>query len=146
MTGYQETPGTLNGRNVRVPIEEIANGLGVRSVRVVNPNRLRKTVRAFRKVLKAGGINVLVLRAPCVARQPKTWDLGVQISQKACPGFDGCERTCIEALACPAIAREGDDVMIERDVCQSCGLCAHYCPENAIRAHPLRIRRRKVGI
>jgi indolepyruvate ferredoxin oxidoreductase alpha subunit len=146
MTGYQETPGTLDGSDVRIPIERIARGLGVRSVIVVNPNRLRPTVRAFRKILKAGGINVLVLRAPCVARQPRTWDLAVQIRQKACPGFEKCERTCIEALACPAITREGDEVRIDREICQSCGLCAHYCPENAIRANPLRIRRRKVGI
>jgi indolepyruvate ferredoxin oxidoreductase alpha subunit len=146
MTGYQETPGTLNGCDVRVPIEKVSSGLGVRSVKVVNPNRLRPTVRAFRKILKAGGVNVLVLRAPCVARQPRPWDLAVQVNQKKCPGFDECERTCIEALACPAITREGNEVSIDREICQSCGLCVHYCPKNAIRANPLRIRRRKGGI
>jgi indolepyruvate ferredoxin oxidoreductase alpha subunit len=146
MTGYQETPGTLDRQGVRVSIEAVARGLGVRSVKVVNPYKLRRAVRAFRKILKAGGVNVLVLRAACVARQPRSWDLAMKVSQRACPGFDGCERTCIEALACPAITREGDEVRIDREICQSCGLCVHYCPENAIRANPLRIRRRKVGI
>jgi TPP-dependent indolepyruvate ferredoxin oxidoreductase alpha subunit len=87
-----------------------------------------------------------VLRSPCVARKPRIWDLAVKVNPRVCPGFTDCERTCIEALACPAIIRDGDEVRIDREVCQSCGLCVHYCPKNAIRAHPLRIRRRKVGI
>ena len=146
MTGYQDTPGTLGGEGVRVPIEKISRGLGVRSVKVVNPNRIGRSVRAFKKVLQARDVNVLVLRGPCVARQPRTWDLAVKVNPKICPGFSECERTCIEALACPAIYREGEDVRIDREICQSCGLCVHYCPKNAIRAHPFRIRRRKVGI
>ena len=146
MTGYQETPGTIGGGSVRIPIEKISRGLGVRSAKVVNPNRIRRTIRAFKKILKAGGVNVLVLRGPCVAHRPRVWDLAVRVNPKICPGFSDCERTCIEALACPAIIREGDDVMIDPEICQSCGLCVHYCPKNAIRAHPLGIRRRKVGI
>ena len=89
MTGYQETPGTLDGRDVRVSIEKVSRGLGVRSVKVVNPNRLRGTIRAFRKILKAGGVNVLVLRAPCVARQPRTWDLAVRVKPESLPRFRG---------------------------------------------------------
>jgi indolepyruvate ferredoxin oxidoreductase alpha subunit len=131
---------------VRIPIEKISRGLGVRSVKVVNPRRIGKAVKAFKGVLKADKVNVLVLRGPCVARQPRTWDLAVKVNQRKCPGFSECERTCIEALACPAIIRDGEEVTIDREVCQSCGLCVHYCPKNAIRAHPFRIRRRKVGI
>jgi indolepyruvate ferredoxin oxidoreductase alpha subunit len=146
MTGYQDTPGTVGGDEIRVPIEKIARGLGVRSVKVVNPYRTRKAVRAFKKTLSGGGVNVMVLRAPCVARQPRTWNRAVQVSGRKCPGFDSCERTCIEALACPAIVRDGDKVRIDNDVCQSCGLCANYCPKGAIKTNPFKMRRRKVGI
>ncbi len=146
MTGYQDTPGTVGGDEIRVPIEKIARGLGVRSVKVVNPYRTRKAVRAFKKTLSGGGVNVMVLRAPCVARQPRTWNRAVQVSDRKCPGFDSCERTCIEALACPAIVRDGDKVRIDNDVCQSCGLCANYCPKGAIKTNPFKMRRRKVGI
>jgi indolepyruvate ferredoxin oxidoreductase alpha subunit len=146
MTGYQETPGTVDGDAIRVPIEKVARGLGVRSVKVVNPYRIRKTVRAFKKMLPVNGVNVLILRGPCVARQPRTWDRAFQVRDRKCPGFDKCERTCIEALACPAIAREGDKVRIDPEVCQSCGLCVSYCPKGAIRSNPFRMRRRKVGI
>jgi indolepyruvate ferredoxin oxidoreductase alpha subunit len=145
MTGYQNTIGTLDGEGVRVPIEKLSGGLGVRSVRVVNPYRIKKAVSAFKKILTGGGVNVLIMRAPCVARQPRTWDLAVRVNQRKCPGFDGCERTCIEALACPAIYRDGDDVMINSEDCQSCGLCVNYCPSSAIRGNPLKIRRKKVG-
>lgn len=146
MTGYQSNIGTEDGEGIRIPIEKISHGLGVKSVKVVNPYRLKKTVRAYRKLLTASGVNVLILRAPCVARQPRTWDLSVQVRERKCPGFDGCERTCIEALACPAIIRDGDEVRISQEDCQSCGLCVSYCPSSAIRGNPLKIRRKKVGI
>ena len=145
MTGYQNTIGTVDGDGVRIPMEEICRGLGVGSVKVVNPFRLKRSVRAYRKLLTGSGVNVLILRAPCVARQPRTWDLAVHVKPRKCPGFDACERTCIEALACPAIVREGDEVRITREDCQSCGLCVAYCPSNAIRGNPLKIRRKKIG-
>ena len=146
MTGYQENPGTTNGFNSRVTIEGIATGAGVRSIRIVNPYKLRKSIRAYKKMLKESGVNVIILRAPCVAKQPRTWDLKVKVKENKCPGFESCGRTCIEALACPAIVREGDAVKIDSEICQSCGLCVHYCPEGAIKTHPLKARRRQVGI
>jgi len=146
MTGYQNTIGTVGGDEIRIPIEKISRGLGVKSVKVVNPYKLKKTVRAYKKLLSGRGVNVLVLRGPCVARQPRTWDLAVRVNQKKCPGFEGCERTCVEALACPAIIRDGDDVRVNQEECQSCGLCVNYCPSAAIRSSPLKIRRKRIGI
>ena len=145
MTGYQDTIGTVDGEGDRIPMEKICRGLGVRNVKVVNPFKLKKSVRAYKKLLTGSGVNVLILRAPCVAHQPRKWDLAVRVNQRKCPGFDGCERTCIEALACPAVVREGDEVRINNEDCQSCGLCVAYCPSSAIRANPLKIRRKKVG-
>jgi indolepyruvate ferredoxin oxidoreductase alpha subunit len=145
MTGYQNTIGTVDGDGARIPMEKICRGLGVRSVKVVNPFKLKRSVRAYKKLLTSSGVNVLILRAPCVANQPRKWDLAVRVSPRKCPGFDGCERTCIEALACPAIVRDGDEVRVNGEDCQSCGLCVAYCPSNAIRGNPLKIRRRKVG-
>lgn len=146
MTGYQSTIGTVGGDEIRIPIERIAEGIGASSVTVVNPYKIRKAVRAYRKLLTEKGVNVLILRGPCVARQPRTWDLGVRVNPRKCPGFEGCERTCVEALACPAIVREGDGVKVNQEDCQSCGLCVHYCPSAAVKGSPLRIRRKKVGI
>ena len=145
MTGYQNTIGTVDGDEIRVPIEKISRGLGVKSASVVNPYRLKKSVRAYKKLLTGSGVNVLVLRGPCVARQPRKWDLALRVNQKKCPGFEGCDHTCIEALACPAIIRDGDEVRINKEDCQSCGLCVNYCPSDAIRSNPVKIRRKKVG-
>ena len=76
MTGYQNNIGTLGGDEIRIPIEKISRGLGVNSVKVVNPYRLRKSVNAYKKLLKGSGVNVLILRGPCVARQPRrAWKL-----------------------------------------------------------------------
>ncbi|UCF31290.1 MAG: 4Fe-4S binding protein [bacterium] len=146
MTGYQETLGTRDGTQMRIPIEKVVQGIGVRSVEVVNPYRYRKSIRAFKKILSAPGVNVLILRAPCVAREPRAWDWSVRVNQKKCPGFEGCERTCIEALACPALVREGDTVKVAQEICMSCGLCVHYCPADAVRGNLLWAKRRRVGI
>jgi len=146
MTGYQETFGTKNGANVRIPIEKVTKGIGVQSVKVVNPYRLGKTMRAYKSVLTASGVNVLILRAPCVAKKARKWDLGVQVSQNRCPGFEGCDRTCIEALACPAIVRDGEQVKVASEICMSCGLCVHYCPDNAVRGNIFKLKRKKIGI
>ena len=146
MTGYQENPGTRNGRGRRISIEDVLWGLGVRSVNVCNPYRLKKATRAFRRLLISEGVNVLIMRAPCVARKPPAYKVPVRINQKKCPGFDACERTCIEALACPALIRAGDRVLVEEADCMNCGLCAHYCPKGAISRRWFGVRRRKDGI
>ena len=146
MTGYQENPGTRDGRGRRISIEDVLWGLGVRSVNVCNPYRLKKATKAFKRLLTAEGVNVLIMRAPCVARKPPGYKIPVRINQKRCPGFESCERTCLEALACPALARDGDSVLIEEDCCMSCGLCAHYCPKGAISHRWFAARRRKNGI
>lgn len=146
MTGYQENPGTRNGESVSLPIERVLTGVGVRKIWIQNPYKLRSTVRTFKKLLTSKGVNAVILRAPCVARQPTPLDVPVVVKKGKCTGFSGCEKTCIEALACPAIARDDDTVYIERDYCMSCGLCGHYCPEGAIKRKWLSTRRRKVGI
>jgi indolepyruvate ferredoxin oxidoreductase alpha subunit len=146
MTGYQETVGTKNGFNIRIPIEKVVKGIGVHSVRVVNPYRYKRSIRAFKKILRLPGVNVLILRAPCVAREPRKWDMSVQVKERKCPGFEGCEKTCIEALACPALFRQGDKVQVAGEMCMSCGLCVHYCPSDAVRGNPFRMKRRNVGI
>ncbi|TNF48303.1 hypothetical protein EP232_02560 [bacterium] len=145
MTGYQETLGTKKGTNVRIPIEKVAKGIGARSVKVINPYRIGKTVRAFKSVLTASGVNVLILRAPCVAKEARKWDRGVKVKKNRCLGFEGCDRTCIEALACPAIVRDGDEAGVASEICMSCGLCVHYCPERAVRGNIFRLKRKSVG-
>ncbi len=143
MTGMQETVGSEGRRGARVTIEKAARGLGVRSVTVRNPYLVRPAVRAMKRLLTAPGVNVLVMRAPCVAHRPLPWIVPVEVDQRRCPGMEGCERSCIEALACPALVREGDRVLIAAEYCQGCGLCSHYCPRRAIRRRFLRARRRE---
>jgi NADPH-dependent glutamate synthase beta subunit-like oxidoreductase len=39
---------------------------------------------------------------------------------------------CLKSLACPAMIREGDTVVIEEALCPGCGICAQICPVDAI--------------
>ena len=42
-------------------------------------------------------------------------------------------RDCLSTLACPAFYLDGDNVMINPDLCIGCTVCAQICPEKAIR-------------
>ncbi len=41
---------------------------------------------------------------------------------------------CVDELACPAISKIGDDVVIDSNMCFGCVACAQICPEKAIKA------------
>ena len=45
-----------------------------------------------------------------------------------------CKRclTCVEVCPVKAISKKGDEVVIDKEVCLSCGCCASGCPHDAI--------------
>lgn len=59
-----------------------------------------------------------------------------QVDQSICIGAEcGCDRFCVRVLGCPANqfdARMGK-AFINLDACVGCGLCADFCPVEAIK-------------
>jgi indolepyruvate ferredoxin oxidoreductase alpha subunit len=137
MTGHQPHPGTgftgMKTPGERILIERVAEGCGVRYVRVVNPFSTKKAETTLREALMQPGPSVVVFRAPCTlmdAREKRR--RGVKTA--AARVTEKCTNcmACIRLLGCPAIMVEEGKVRIDESACASCGLCISICPYGAI--------------
>lgn len=140
MTGHQPHPGTgvtNRGVTTRVMIEEVAKGCGAKFVRVVDPFKVKETIKTFREALEYDGLAVVVARRKCILltlreRRRK----GVQITPYEVDS-DKCTEceVCTSMLGCPAISWVENKAAIEPTLCVGidCGVCAQICPYDAIR-------------
>ncbi len=137
MTGHQPHPGTGvtgMGRSAqRVLVEDVAEGCGVKYVRVVNPFNVKEATAVLKEALNRNGPSVVILRSPCtlVAMREKRRK-GINISPfKITDKCTNC-MACIKLLGCPALVVEEGKVDIVETLCSACGLCASVCPFSAI--------------
>jgi indolepyruvate ferredoxin oxidoreductase alpha subunit len=138
MTGHQPHPGTgmtgMQASTEPIAIEKVAEGCGVKLVRVVNPFNVREAEKAIKEALQFPETSLIVFRAPCallLVREKRRKGLEIvpfRINEKC----TNC-MACIKLLGCPAIIlKEDKTVAINEDICVGCGLCANICPYNAI--------------
>ena len=135
MTGHQPNPGVdmkelnLDGYG-QVDIEALVRALGVPHVSVIRPYNIRKSISRIKEAVNFKGVSVIIAREKCVlyARSLK------QLAGKAFYVSEKCKnhRDCINKIACPAMYLEGEQVMINQNLCIGCAVCAQICPENAI--------------
>lgn len=131
MTGRQGNP--FNGVNLQdrddndIDIEALVRALGVRDVRVLDPNDVESTRTALKEATSdVDNLSVLIFKRPCVLLERKREE----------PYFiancTGCG-VCL-SLGCPAIGKEEGTGLsyIDADMCIGCGQCAQYCRFNAI--------------
>ena len=137
MTGHQPHPGTgvtgMQNPAERILIEKIAEGCGVRYVRVVNPFRTKEASAVLKEALQQSGPSVVVFRAPCTlmdAREKRR--RGVEaVPARITEKCTNC-MACIRLLGCPAIVVEEGKVRIDENSCAACGLCVSVCPYGAL--------------
>lgn len=138
MTGHQPHPGTgvtgMQTATERLAIEKVAEGSGVKLVRVVNPFDVKEAENALKEALQFPETSLIVFRAPCtlmLLREKRREGLEV-IPFKVNEKCTNC-MACIKLLGCPAIIlKEGKTVTINENLCAGCGLCAYVCPYKAI--------------
>lgn len=137
MTGHQTHPGMDTGPlgrdKQRIKIEDVVRGLGVQDVHVVRPRNLKKTQEAVKATMKYEGVSVIISEEVCPLFARRIGEFSkrpvFQVDQDKCKNH----RDCINYLACPAFYLEGENVMINPDLCIGCTICSQVCSENAIR-------------
>lgn len=137
MTGHQPHPGTgmtgMQKPTQRILIEKVAEGCGVKFVRVVDPFKVKETEAVLKEALDFAGPSVVVFRSPCTLmvvreRRRKGAAIGFYKFTENCTNC----MACIKLLGCPALVVENGKVSINEVLCTACGLCASVCPYKAV--------------
>lgn len=130
MTGHQPHPGTgrtMMGEIVqKIDIEAVLRGIGLTTVKTVNPLDYTASVECVKQVADKPGVKAIIFKSPCIAvTKPAE---AMTIDPAKCTG---CKK-CIRELGCPALVTSDGRLHIESSLCTGCTLCAQLCPVNAI--------------
>ena len=131
MTGHQQNPTT--GYDIHgvpapaVSIEKLCEAIGVRRVRVVDPNDLAAFEQTVREELAADEVSVIISRRPCALLKYVKAKPPLRVEPSRCITCKSCFR-----IGCPAIAMVEGKVQIDPTLCVGCGLCRQLCPKSAI--------------
>ncbi len=131
MTGFQPHPGVKTSECPNVMIENVAQGCGVKYVKVVDPMDIQETRKILTEAASFHGPSVVVLRHICSIYERRH---GVKhhphlVSEEEC---NGC-LACIKLLGCPAFHIVDGKVKIDEVLCTGCGFCIHVCPKKSIK-------------
>ncbi len=140
MTGHQPHPGTgfrIDGSpSPKIQIEKIAEGCGVKYIRVTDPYNLKNTVDTILEAVSLqDGPALIVSRQDCTLvsqRKKRKADekiIPYEIDKNKCTKC----RLCITTLGCPAFLVKGDEVEISPTLCFGCAICQDLCPAGAIQ-------------
>ncbi len=130
MTGHQPTPSsgkTAMGFDAKIiRIQDVAKGLGIDKVDIVDPYDIKATTEAIRQAFEHNGPSVIISQKPC----PLLIERGEprEVLEKC----NGCG-VCVKAFGCPAITQSGERAEIDATLCYGCGVCETVCPFEAIR-------------
>jgi indolepyruvate ferredoxin oxidoreductase, alpha subunit len=139
MTGHQQHPGTgrtlMGAETVESKIEDVARGLGVQRIRVVDPYDIAATYEALKEELDAPETSVVIARRPCILGAKVKFEERYEIELDKCTGCGVCLR-----LGCPAMERSEEiaeatgkeKVRINDVLCVGCGLCVQVCRLDAV--------------
>ena len=130
MTGHQPTPSsgkTVMGDDAQIiRIQDVAKGLGIDKVDLVDPYDIKATTRAIKEAFDHNGPSVIISQKPC----PLLIERGKprEVLEKC----NSCG-VCVKAFGCPAISLSNERAEIDATLCYGCGVCETVCPFEAIR-------------
>ena len=140
MTGHQQNPGTgftaKMQETVVVDIEAIVKALGIKNIRVVDPNDLKAVRETFDWAFGLEEPSVIITRYPCVLKKfsmmdknewPDAYKNRCTVSPDKCVGC----KACLKA-GCPAISLINGKAVIDHTMCVGCTVCKQICPKKAI--------------
>ncbi|MCE5198374.1 MAG: indolepyruvate ferredoxin oxidoreductase subunit alpha [Armatimonadota bacterium] len=140
MTGHQDNPGTgrtlMGKETVETRVEDIAKGLGVKRVRVIDPYNLDETMNVLKEELDSDEPSVVVAKRPCVLGAKIKVTRQFDVDSEACKACGACLK-----LGCPALeVADSEDTDSKRRkarinpvLCTGCGMCVQVCKFDAIK-------------
>jgi len=143
MTGHQQNPGTgYNAKGDPAPlldIEGLVSAIGIKHIKVVDPNDLTAVGQALDELLALDEPSVLITRWPCALKKFSPEDKEefngaytdkYTVDEDACIGC----KLCMKA-GCPALSFVPDirKAKVDRMQCLGCGICAQICPKKALK-------------
>lgn len=140
MTGNQPTPATANQTGDEslntVDIETLVRGCGIEFCKVADPYEMDKFLALVKEAIqhsRDNGPAVVISRHPCLIDKFHRRDAGGQVVEvEISETCDGCGY-CIEHFECPALIMNDEDrVVVDRLLCNGCGVCLHVCPKKSI--------------
>ena len=141
MTGHQENPGsgfTLQGDDTTaINIEQVVRALGMKNIRVINPNKLDEVRDALDWAISLDEASVIITRWPCALKRFSQADIDefgkvftdkCVVDEEKCVGCKKCTKT-----GCPAISvnKETKKALIDKNPCLGCEVCLQACPKDA---------------
>ncbi len=131
MTGHQHNPATgyniKNQQTNKIDLENIVRACGVNKIWQVNSYDMHELTAALTSATSCGQTAVVIARQPCVLLNKDDCSDKYEITAQC----RKCKK-CI-SLGCPAIMIKNDKVVIDSQLCRSCGVCAQICNFGAIR-------------
>ncbi len=133
MTGHQQNPTTgltLKGEPAgKIDLEAVCRALGIRRVRIVDPNDLEACDAALQEELAAQEPSVIITRRPCVLLKYVKTQAPLCVDAEACIGCKACMK-----IGCPAIAFRDKKAVIDQTLCVGCGVCQQLCQFDAMHS------------
>lgn len=131
MTGHQQNPCTgltLKNQSVEpIIIEDVCKAVGIKRVRVTDPNDIVATENAIKEELTHDEPSVIIVRRPCALLKKVNCGCKYTIEVDKCRSCKMCMR-----IGCPAISLKNGKANIDNTLCVGCGLCDSMCKFNAI--------------
>ena len=126
MTGHQQNPTTgltlQNEPTYPIRIEDFCHSVGVKRVRVVDPQDMAATEAAIKEEIAAEEPSVIIVRRPCALLKYVKHNPPLSIDPEKCKGCKSCMK-----IGCPAIRFADKKASIDATICVGCGLCEQMC-------------------
>ncbi len=131
MTGHQQNPTTgltLKGDpTVAVDLEALAKAVGIKNVRVVDPNNLSECQRVIDEELEKPEPSLIISRRPCALLKYVKHEKPLIINKEKCKSCKACMQ-----IGCPAISMKNGKAEIDSTLCVGCNVCKQLCKFDAI--------------
>ena len=126
MTGHQQNPTTgltlQNEPTYPIRIEDFCQAVGVKRVRVVDPQDMAATEAAIKEEIAIAEPSVIIVRRPCALLKYVKHNPPLSVNPDKCKGCKSCMK-----IGCPAIRFADKKASIDRTICVGCGLCEQMC-------------------